>query len=97
MESLTIEEKRKKSKRNTAAFLGLFLGGTGLHFFYIGQYIRGFLQLGFFLTSLATIPMGIGAVLSIALPIIFGIEALFWLRMPKEKFYDEVQNKSGLF
>ena len=97
METPTIQQKREKSKRNMGAFLGLLLGGTGLHFFYIGQTTRGYLQLGFFLTSIATIPVGIGAVLSVALPIIFGLEALYWLTMSKEKFYDEIQNKKGLF
>ena len=97
MENLTKAEKVKKSKRNLAAFLGIFLGGTGVQFFYIGQNLRGFLQLGVFITSLISIPTGIGAIFAFGLPILFAIEAISWLFMSKEKFYDKVQTKRGIF
>lgn len=97
MEVLTTAEKIKRSKRNLAAFLGVFLGGTGIQFFYIGQNLRGILQLILFITSLISIPTGIGAVFAFGLPIVFAIEALFWLRMSKENFYDKVQTKRGIF
>lgn len=93
MEVLTREQKIISSKRNLAVFLGIFLGGTGIQFIYIGQYLRGILQLGFFILSLISIPTGIGAIFAFGLPIVFAIEALFWLRMSKEDFYDKIQTK----
>lgn len=97
MEVLRTEEKIKRSKRNLAAFLGVFLGGTGIQFFYIGQNLRGVLQLALFITSIISIPTGIGAIFAFGLPIVFAIEALFWLGMSKENFYDKVQTKRGIF
>jgi len=47
--------------------------------------------------SLISIPTGIGAIFAIALPILFAIEAVFWLFMSKEDFYDKEQNKKGFF
>jgi len=79
-------------KKGTTAILALILGVFGVHRFYLGQRLKGFLHLGlFFLTLIATVEEAMPIVF---IPAIIGfIDAVLFFVMPKEDF-DEKHNKN---
>lgn len=59
--------------RNTAIILAVFLGGLGIHRFYVGRVLSGFIYLIFSWTFI---------------PLIIGIlEAISWSTMSNEQFF----------
>jgi len=67
-----------EKSRTTAALFALFLGGIGVHRFYIGDTAKGILYLVFCWTFIPGI---------IAL-----IEAIRWFSMSDAKFHEDIKN-----
>ena len=81
-------------KKRTAAVLALLFGAFGLHRFYLGERVKGFLHLGlFFMMMVATIEEGAPFIF---LPMILGlIDSVLFFVKPLEEF-DEKYNAKYL-
>lgn len=72
--TVTFDKGRREKNKNVAALLAFFLGGLGIHDFYMGRTTKGILMLVFCWTF---IPMMIATV-----------EALWLVLMKEERFHD---------
>lgn len=81
-------------KKGVAGVLALLFGLWGVHRFYLGERIKGFLMIALFaVTMVITIEEGVPAIMA---PAIIGlIDAILFFAMPREDF-DEKYNKNKI-
>lgn len=72
-----------------AALLAFFLGGFGVHKFYLGYNTAGFIMLGAWVVSFMLTFLIIGIIPLMILGVIAFVEAIIYLITPDEEFHNK--------